>query len=307
MGSVVQTILNRGILAGAQRRTRKRCALPGEPLQSVIGCDVEASHVPRTLMAFTAAAALLSGCASAQVSETTSAPAPAAVSGEASPASTNQSAKMDDCDMRAQQLLATVPKSFGPADYLGAAVMTPLNPVGVPVAAYSNFQEREAAQRSKLAEIEQDRQQCHRQAEAAARQREQQARDEEYDRTHGYRHISVETFVLDGKDLAARAAKVSLSGAYLREGNVEVLYDDSRAVILATHSGNAGHQPKVALLTDDASREFRQLLLRCQSNAGSAQVGCSVTALGHATMCTLSNVFGAARRLPCVAVEAGRQ
>jgi hypothetical protein len=62
----------------------------------------------------------------------------------------------------------------------------------------------------------------------------------------------------------------------------------------------------VPLLTDDASREFRQYLLKCQSNPVSAQGGCSVTVLGHVTICKLSNAFGATREPPCVDVEEGR-
>jgi hypothetical protein len=131
--------------------------------------------------------------------------------------------------------------------------------------------------------------------------RRQQA---EQDEAKGYESISGETFVLDGKDLAAKAAKVSLSGVYIREGNLDVLYADARAVMMA-HQGL--RQPSVPLLTDDASREFREHLLTCQSNPASAQMGCPVAVLGRVTTCTLSNAFGAARAEPCVAVEDGRQ
>ena len=146
------------------------------------------------------------------------------------------------------------------------------------------------------------------QQEAQAQHQASVARAMQDDASRGYQRISVETFVLDGRDLAARAAKVSISGAYVREGFLEALYADTRAIIMATRYPNAGgqNQPKVLLLTDDASRDFRQHLLTCQSNAASAQVGCSVRVLGQATICTLSNAFGAARELPCVAVEAGQ-
>jgi hypothetical protein len=131
--------------------------------------------------------------------------------------------------------------------------------------------------------------------------RQQQLEDQA--RAGGYQKTSVETFVLDGRDLAARGSKVSLAGNYLREGNLEVLYADTRAVLMRTHGVP---QPNVPLLTDDASREFRQHLLRCQSNPGSAQMGCPVTVLGRATMCTLSNAFGGMRESPCVAVDEGQ-
>lgn len=132
----------------------------------------------------------------------------------------------------------------------------------------------------------------------------QQAEQAERDRARGYESITVETFVLDGRDLASKAAKVSLSAVYVREGKLEVLYADTRAVMMAQERL---YQPNVPLLTDDASRDFRQYLLRCQSNPGSAQMGCPVTVLGRATMCTLSNAFGGTRAQPCVTVEDGRQ
>jgi hypothetical protein len=53
-------------------------------------------------------------------------------------------------------------------------------------------------------------------------------------RTSGYQRISVETFVLDGADLAAKAAKLSLNGAFVREGNLAVLYADARSAMMAS-------------------------------------------------------------------------
>jgi hypothetical protein len=124
------------------------------------------------------------------------------------------------------------------------------------------------------------------------------------DEARGYKRITIETFVLDAKELAAKAAQVSLGGVYIREGNIDFLYADTRAVMMASHQ--ALQQPKVPLLTDDATREFRQHLLMCRSNPGSARLGCSVTALGRVTTCT-SNAFGGRREEPCLAVEEGRQ
>jgi hypothetical protein len=114
-------------------------------------------------------------------------------------------------------------------------------------------------------------------------------------------NISVETFVLDGRKLVG--AEVVLSGVYIREGNLDVLYADVRAATMA-HQGL--HQPNVPLLTDDAQRELRQYLLTCQSKA-SAQIGCPVTVLGRVTTCRLSNALGDSRQEPCVTVEDGRQ
>jgi hypothetical protein len=165
---------------------------------------------------------------------------------------------------------------------------------------------QEADQPRLLATIEQQRQQCRQLAEAAAVQRAQETRNQERDRTRGYQRISVETFVLDSKELAGSAAKVSVSGAYLGEGNVGFLYVDTRAVIIATKYPNLGDQPKVPLLTDGASRQFRQHLLMCQSNPGSAQIGCPATIIGKVAKCTFHNAFGETRESPCINVEDGR-
>ena len=125
------------------------------------------------------------------------------------------------------------------------------------------------------------------------------------ERTSGYQRISVETFLLDGGDLAAKAAKVSISGVYVREGNLSVLYADRDSAMMAARGRT--QQPKVPLLTDNASREFRQVLLMCQSNPANAQGGCPITILGRAEKCQLSNAFGATRDESCIAVEKGWQ
>ena len=138
-----------------------------------------------------------------------------------------------------------------------------------------------------------------------AEARRQQAEQAERDRTRGYQSITVETFVLDGRDLASKATKVSLGGVYIRQGNLDVLYANVQAAMIANSRGL--HQPNVPLLTDDASREFRQHLLMCQSNPASAEMGCPVTVLGRVITCKLSNALGATREEPCVAVEDWRR
>ena len=126
---------------------------------------------------------------------------------------------------------------------------------------------QEAEQR--LAEIRGRTEAQQRTREGALAQKEELERKAELEeRTSGYQRISVETFLLDGRQLAAEAAKVSISGAYVSEGNLNVLYADVRAAMMATQ------QPYVLLLTDDASRELRQYLLTCRSNPSSAQLGC---------------------------------
>jgi hypothetical protein len=159
---------------------------------------------------------------------------------------------------------------------------------------YNVGQEQEEAVRRAQEQLELQR------AEARRQQRDLEDRA----RAGGYQSISVEAFVLDGKDLATSAAKVSLSGVYIRQGNLDVLYANVQAAMIANSRGL--HQPNVPLLTDDASREFRHHLLMCQSNPASAEMGCSVTVLGRVATCKLSNAFGATREEPCVAVENGK-
>jgi hypothetical protein len=166
---------------------------------------------------------------------------------------------------------------------------------------------QQADQPRLLAEIERQRQQCQQQAETAAKRREQEMVNQRRDNERGYRRISLETFLLDGRDLAAQSAKVSLRGAYFSEGNIGLLFTDQAAVAKATMYPEIGrNEPYITLLTDSATRETRQYLLRCRSNPGAAQVGCPITIIGHATICALTNPLGARRELPCVTVEEGR-
>ena len=108
---------------------------------------------------------------------------------------------------------------------------------------------------------------------------------------------------LDGGDLAAKAAKVAVSGVYVPEGHYGALHNDSQRAMMAAQ--RLPQQPNIPLLTDNASREFRQLVLTCRSNPASTQVGCPVTIIGRAITCTWSNAFGVSRNEPCVAVENG--
>ena len=94
---------------------------------------------------------------------------------------------------------------------------------------------------------------------------------------------------------------MSIGGTYICRGNFDFLYVDARAVAVEDRLGQ--QQPKVSLLTDDASRELRRYLLACQSGR---PLGCPVTVLGRVTTCAVSNAFGARREEPCVAVEDGR-
>jgi hypothetical protein len=127
------------------------------------------------------------------------------------------------------------------------------------------------------------------------------------EKARGYQRISLETFLLDGRELAARSAKISLRGSYLRDGNIELLFTNQIAVVKATRYPQVGrNEPRVGLLTDSATRESRQYLLKCQSDPGAAQLGCPITILGHATICALTGPPGDQQKMPCVAVDEGR-
>jgi hypothetical protein len=123
------------------------------------------------------------------------------------------------------------------------------------------------------------------------------------DEAKGYRHISVDDFLLDGKVLTDKEAKIAINGVYLREGNLDYVFTSRRAAVM-DRDGQA--QPNVPILTDGATREFRQQQLNCLSNPGCASFGREVTVLGHASICKLTNAFGVERDTPCVDVEDGR-
>lgn len=119
-----------------------------------------------------------------------------------------------------------------------------------------------------------------------------------------YQTISVRNFVIDGPQLAAAHAKVDLVGVYILQGSLGMLYTDTQAVVMAKYNSEISTQPSVALLTDDASHKLREDLLSCSSNSG-AQLGCKVEIRGEATICTLTNNFGASREAPCINGEDG--
>jgi len=122
-----------------------------------------------------------------------------------------------------------------------------------------------------------------------------------------YKFISVHQFAVDGPSLVSARTKVKLSGFYIRQGNVALLYADTQAVIMARFHPEVGTQPSVPLLIDHASHSVRENMVNCDSNPSSGQVGCQLTIRGSATMCSLNNSFGASRDTPCVNVEDGER
>jgi len=121
-----------------------------------------------------------------------------------------------------------------------------------------------------------------------------------------YQSLSVQDFAADGVKLAAAGAKVSMSGAYILQGNRGMLYADVQAIIKMRYVPKAGIEPKVPLLTNDASERFRRRVLACQTDPSASEVGCAVNIRGRATLCTVTVASGDTREAPCVNVEDGK-
>lgn len=120
-----------------------------------------------------------------------------------------------------------------------------------------------------------------------------------------FAEMPIETFILDGRELAAKRIPVRLSGFYILQGRLEAIYGSRLEAIRATQGTGTGQAPRAVLLTDNASRDLRKRLLECQSNPTLSQVGCQITVNGIATSCTVSNIYGVSHIEPCVNVEDG--
>ena len=116
----------------------------------------------------------------------------------------------------------------------------------------------------------------------------------------GYQAMAFDDFKLDGKKLAASNAKVLMQGFYKKFGEVETLQPSGLAVAIARERGNDNGIP---LLTDDASRNVRKYFLHCNDDMR-APLGCQLTVIGHASMCTMTNLVGS-KNVPCMSVEDG--
>jgi hypothetical protein len=116
----------------------------------------------------------------------------------------------------------------------------------------------------------------------------------------------VEDFATNGVKLAAAGARVSMPGAYILQGNREMLFADVQAIIRMRYAPKVGIQPTVPLLTHDASDQFRRRVLACQTDPSASNVGCTVKIRGIATLCTVTIASGDTREEPCVNVEDGK-
>lgn len=109
----------------------------------------------------------------------------------------------------------------------------------------------------------------------------EQTRAIEKAKSRGYELIpTVKDLILDGKDLAARNAKIQITGLYKKMGNNGVLYGSP--IDLYSNSDNY-----VPVLTDDAARPVREALMgyACEN------IGCQIEVGGHMTMCEHLNLL----------------
>jgi hypothetical protein len=139
-------------------------------------------------------------------------------------------------------------------------------------------------------------------AETERRYQAAVSEQETTERERGYRPITFEDFVLDGKELAGSDAKVAIRGMYIKLGEVEMLFPSVMAVLMAqqTFKTDTG----IGLLTEDADRSIRKYFLDCRNNFAAAAQGCQVTVLGRATMCERTTLVSSSS-IPRVAVDDG--
>ena len=173
--------------------------------------------------------------------------------------------------------------------------------------ALSNYGSRcanEADPKVKASKAEQARQAAERQRLMAAAVQQRADAQQSADAALGYSRIAVRDFILDGRELASRSAKVSLVGVYLPAGNLHLLFSNNVDAVQFAN-GPVQNIQLVHLLTTNASHSFRSQVLACRSNPSAEYVGCAVRILGIATMCALTGPLGARQEVPCVSVEEG--
>jgi hypothetical protein len=131
-------------------------------------------------------------------------------------------------------------------------------------------QERAAALRAKQRAEE---------MEAAIREHVQRAQD------LGYKRITFKDFALDGRQLAAVNTKVSITGRYIKQGNMEVIVP-STLDAARTRSTHIIGDSAIGLLTENAARNIRELFWECNKTQNAMWLqGCPVTILGQVVVC----------------------
>ena len=193
----------------------------------------------------------------------------------------------DLCDVQARSEVSKSQKGW-----LGL-IWTPLQPM-MPILMASDMI-------SKSNTIENKRQNCHQQAidsrianEQNRRVAEQERQIADQDSQRGFKQVSFEAFQLDAQTMIGE--KLSITGILRRSGYIDVLYAN---VVDAYNQGTAFAVP---LLTENATRDFRQRLLACRSEYSN----CQVTILGRVTNCTVTNMLGVHRDDYCIEAIDGR-
>jgi hypothetical protein len=120
-----------------------------------------------------------------------------------------------------------------------------------------------------------------------------------------YRSLTLREFENEGPTLAAQSARVEITGAYAKPGNVDLLYANRASAVTSTgipENEDARRIPFISLLTDQASHGARAALVDCRTRK---DVGCQVTLRGQVTMCTITNSLGSSQQFPCLDVRDG--
>lgn len=113
-----------------------------------------------------------------------------------------------------------------------------------------------------------------------------------------YLPMNVLNFIIDGPKLAARHVYVDVYGAYVRDGNIDSLYQDKVAV--ARSRSWPSPLPHVVVMTDNSSRTLRAKLVECQADPLNSQLGCDIAIRGRATECEVTSVVGVSHKEPCL-------
>lgn len=199
------------------------------------------------------------------------------------------------------------------AEVAQASKLTPVAPTSIlnPILLLNDLHRRKEEEENQprlVEQIELKRQQCRKNVVAAASYRAQELLDQKADAARGYRPITFEAFALDAKSWATAQTRISMRGAYLPDGNLEWLFPGQVEAIQArANPAIARNVARIPLVTDEASRDFRKILLRCKSTPGAEQIGCRTVITGHVSLCALTTPLGANGDIPCLVVENGRE
>jgi uncharacterized protein len=115
-------------------------------------------------------------------------------------------------------------------------------------------------------------------------------------RKQGYQEITFEDFKLDGEKLAATNAKLMMRGIPKKFGDIDTLQPGLPGVFAARLLSTG-----IPLLAEDGTRDVRKIILECSGSF----FDCFVTVIGHADICSQTNVYGTSKSVPCLAVEDG--